>query len=104
MPRVARGSGRDIVSTLHGCHSTTTCLGASTNVFVNKIGVHRLTDFNAVHLIPCGPSCCPHSRPVVNASTNVFANVLGVARVGDPYSGCGIVASGSENVIANGGG
>tara|TARA_Y100000310_G_C20072517_1_gene530057 strand:- start:178 stop:492 length:315 start_codon:yes stop_codon:yes gene_type:complete len=102
VPRVARGDGRDIVATLHGCDSVTTCLGKSTNVFVNKIGVHRLSDLNTTHQVPCGNNCCSHSQPVVSASPNVIVNLLGVARVGDPYLECGIVASGSENVFANG--
>lgn len=104
MTAVARGQGTDTVNTQHGCASTTTTLGASPNVLVNNIGAHRKTDKNTSHTIPCGNSCCPHSRPIIGASPNVIINNLGVARVGDSYSGCGVVATGSKNVFANGGG
>jgi len=103
MPKVARGRSRDKVKTYHGCTSITTTRDASNNVFVNKIGVHRHHDKNTTHTIPCGPSCCSHSRPIQTASPNVFANKKGVARVGDPYSGCGKVLTGSPDVYANGG-
>jgi len=101
MPAVARGNSRDTVTTNHGCASTTTTQACSSNVIINGIGVHRDTDLNTTHTIPCGSSCCPHTRPIVVASSNVIANGLGVARVGDPYSGCGQVATGSSNVAAN---
>lgn len=101
MRAVARGKGRDTVNTKHLCASTTTTLGASSNVLVNGIGAHRKTDKNTTHTLPCGSSCCPHSKPIVSASSNVIINNLGVARVDDSYSGCGVVASGSENVFAN---
>ena len=103
MPKVARGRGRDTVQTRHGCASTTTTRDASNNVLVNNIGVHRHNDKNTTHAVPCGPSCCSHSRPIQTASSNVFANNRGVARVGDSYSGCGVVLTGSNNVYANGG-
>jgi uncharacterized Zn-binding protein involved in type VI secretion len=104
MPNVARGNARDSVITLHGCTRITTTRDASTNVIVNNRGVHRHRDYNTHHTIPCGPACCTHSRPIASASPNVFANGRGVARVGDPYSGCGRVLTGSLNVFANGAG
>jgi len=104
MPKVARGNSRDSVQTNHECTSITTTRECSNNVIVNNKGVHRLHDKNTTHTIPCGSSCCPHSRPIQSASPNVLANNLGVARVDDPYSGCGWVLTGSENVFANGGG
>jgi uncharacterized Zn-binding protein involved in type VI secretion len=104
MPKVARGNARDSVITQHRCTSITSTRGASTNVIVNNIGVHRHRDFNTSHSIPCGDSCCTHSRPIESASPNVFANGWGVARVNDPYQGCGKVLTGSSNVFANGAG
>mgnify|MGYP003973007835 CR=1 FL=1 len=102
MPNVARGSSRDSVITQHGCASTTTTRDFSPNVIVNTIGVHRHGDYNTSHTIRKGDSCRSHSKPIQSASTNVFANNKGVARVGDPYSGCGKVLTGSLNVFANG--
>ena len=62
MPGIARGDGRDTVTTEHGCASTTT-----TNL----------------------------------CSTTVFVDGIGVARVGDRYSGCGHISTGSETVFAD---
>jgi len=101
MPKVARGSARDSVITLHECTRITTTRDFSPNVIVNNIGVHRHKDYNTHHTYPCGV-CCTHSRPIESASPNVFANGWGVARVGDPYQGCGKVLTGSANVFANG--
>ena len=102
MPAVARGNARDQVQTRHGCDSTTTTRECSNNVLVNGIGVHRFGDRNTTHAIPCGDSCCSHSKPINRGSPNVYANNKKIARVGDSYSGCGVVNSGSNNVYANG--
>jgi len=101
MPGIARGDGRDTVTTEHGCASTTTTNLCSTTVFVDGIGVHRLNDLNTEHTIRCGDRCCKHAQPVSTASTTVFVDGLGVARVGDRYSGCGHISTGSETVFAD---
>jgi len=101
MPGIARGNAQDIVDTEHGCATTTTTNGCSTSVFVNGIGVHRQGDLNNTHTIPCGDSCCEHAQPIVTFSETVLVDGLGVARIGDRYSGCGHVASGSETVFAD---
>ena len=101
MPAVARGQSRDTVTTNHGCASTTTTNACSSDVFVNDIGVHRQGDLNTTHSIPCGDSCCSHSVELAAGSANVIVNGKGIARVGDRYSGCGEVSTGSNNVFAN---
>lgn len=85
MPLVARGSGVDIVDTVHpicispGDITTDEC---STNVFVANYGVHRESDKNEPH------THCPpvYGTPLVSFSPNVYANNKRVGRLGDTYS------------------
>ena len=72
--------------------------GASTNVFVNGIGVSRQGDDNTSHLLPGSP-CPAHSAAIATGSTTVFVNGKGCGRVGDAT--CTSVAAGSPNVFAN---
>ena len=81
--------------------SPMTRLGASTNVFVNGIGVSRQGDNNTPHLKPPNkPPCSGHSASIAVGSIKVFANGKGVGRVQDSISGCTAVAQGSTNVFA----
>ena len=73
-------------------------LGASTNVFVNGIGVSRQGDSNTPHLRPGGP-CPGHAASIATGSTTVRINGKGVGRVQDSISGCTAVAQGSTNVF-----
>jgi len=74
-------------------------LGASTNVFVNGIGVSRQGDVNTGHLRP-GVPCPGHAAPIAVGSLTVKVNGKGIGRVGDSISGCTSVAVGSTNVFA----
>ena len=74
-------------------------LGASTNVFVNGIGVSRQGDSNTPHLRP-GVPCPGHSASISSGSSTVKVNGKGCGRVGDGISGCTSVAAGSSNVFA----
>ena len=76
-------------------------LGASTNVFVNGIGVSRQGDSNTAHLRP-GVPCPGHSASISSGSLTVKVNGKGCGRVGDGISGCTSVAAGSGNVFAGG--
>ena len=96
MPAVTRKGDAD---TPH-C-STPNRQGASTNVFVNGIGVSRQGDDNTSHLLPPAP-CPSHSAAITTGSTTVFVNGKGCGRVGDGISGCTSVAAGSSNVFAGG--
>ena len=75
--------------------------GASTNVFVNGIGISRQTDFNTPHLLPPRP-CPTHAAPITTGSLTVRVNGLGCGRIFDGITACTSVAEGSENVFAGG--
>lgn len=73
----------------------------SPNVFVNGLGLHRLSD--------TGPTNCPHGGTFgsTSGSGTVFCNGLPVTRIGDTTTcqGCGLSGShvsGSPNVFAGG--
>jgi uncharacterized Zn-binding protein involved in type VI secretion len=73
----------------------------SPNVFINGLGVHRLSD--------TGPTNCPHGGTFksVSASSSVFANGQGITRIGDTTQciACGLTGShttGSPNVFVGG--
>lgn len=73
----------------------------SPNVFVNGLGLHRLTD--------TGPTNCPHSGTFASTtgSSTVFCNGLKVTRIGDVTTcqDCGKTGNhvvGSPNVFAGG--
>ena len=74
----------------------------SPNVNVNGIPWSRQGDHNTVHLLPCGPGCCPHTAPIAVGSSTVFVNGRGAGRIGDGIAGCTSVAQGSPNVNAGG--
>ena len=94
MPAVTRKGDAD---TPH-CSGMTRS-GASTNVFVNGIGVSRQGDNNTSHLQPTADPCPSHSAAIATGSSTVFVNGKGCGRVGDAT--CTSVAAGSPNVFAN---
>ncbi len=70
---------------------------ASTNVFINGLGAHRVGDSWKKH---CKSSC--HIGYQKTGSPNVFVNNKSLARIGDDIT-CGSTnASGSTNVMVNG--
>ena len=73
--------------------------GASTNVFVNGIGISRETDVNTPHLLP-GIPCPTHAAPITVGSLTVKVNGRGWGRIGDSLLLCTFVATGSLNVFA----
>ena len=85
MPAVTRTG--DATTTGHGCDTTTTVVGPSTDVFCNSLGVERKGDPTAAHTIPNSaspPVCVSHSGPVINAgSGTVNVNGKPIARIGD---------------------
>lgn len=100
MPGVARKDGADTVATNHGCDAATVTDQGSSTVFVNNIGVVRKGDLTAVHLIPSGVLCVPHTVPLSSHSPDVFVENLEVGRQGDFYNGHELT-SGSSDVFAN---
>ena len=101
MPAVTRDG--DATTTGHGCHTTTTVEGPSTNVFCNTKGVERKGDPTAAHTIENSatpPVCVSHLGAVINAgSSTVFVNGKAIARVDDSCDG-GQITEGSSNVFA----
>lgn len=81
----------------HGCFGPRPNLTASSDVFANSIGVHRVTDLWNIHC--CGDSC--HGSNQGTGSINVFVNNLSVARVGDSILCGSHNRDGSPNVFAN---
>jgi uncharacterized Zn-binding protein involved in type VI secretion len=80
----------------HGCFPPRPNVAASSDVFVNGIGAHRVGDGWATHC--CGPSC--HNSTAAAGSSTVFVNGRALMRIGDSI-GCGsLVAQGSGNVFA----
>jgi uncharacterized Zn-binding protein involved in type VI secretion len=95
MPAVHRlgdaGSG-------HTCFGARPNAGASGDVFVNGIAVHRQGDPWESHC--CGPVC--HGGALSAGSSTVFANGKQLARIGDPVDCGSTAAAGSGNVFAGG--
>jgi len=78
-----------------GCFGPRVNDEASTDVLVNKKGVHREGDHWVSHC--CGPVC--HDGVLEKGSSTVFVNKKPAARIGDPIT-CGAVsAQGSPSVF-----
>ena len=85
------------VSTGHGTWPSRPNIQASSDVFVNGLGVHRNGDAWAIH---CDNLPICHSGELVTPATRtVFANGLPIGSVGDQISCADVVATGSTNVI-----
>ena len=99
MPKVARQN--DQFRTGHGCATTSTVTGPSTDVFANGRGVERKGDPSVSHLINSGRKgrCQPHTVNITGGSSTVFVNGKPIARVGDAIDR-GSISSGSDNVFA----
>ena len=82
----------------HGCFPGRANTSASTNVFINGRGAHRVGDSWATHC--CGPVC--HGGSLSAGSPNVFVNGRALGRIGDPISCGDTCCTGSPNVIVNG--
>lgn len=82
------------VCTGHGSCRPRPNVGASSNVFINNLGAHRVGDPWEVH--------CNHRSAQGSGSPNVYVNGLSLARIGDAIV-CGSAnASGSSDVFVNG--
>ena len=99
MPGVTRDG--DATTTGHGCDTTTTVTGPSTNVFCNGLGVERKTDPTASHDITVGVGCVPHTSTISTGSSTVFVNGRKIARITDACD-AGAITGGSTNVFAGG--
>jgi len=95
MPAVARFGD---TCTGHDCFPLRANDQASTSVFINGLGAHRVGDHWQTHC--CGPSC--HDSALAAGSATVFVNGKPLGRIGDPVACGSAVASGSGNVFAGG--
>lgn len=86
-------------STGHGGFPPRPNSGASGDVFVNGIAVHRQGDPWPVH---CNPTPVCHDGVLSAGSGTVFVNGKGCSRIGDSISCGDAVAEGSSNVFAGG--
>ena len=93
MPAVTRLGDQ---CTGHGCFPPRPNDEASTNVFVNGLGVHRVGDHWVTHC--CGPVC--HDSTAASGSSTVFVNGKAMMRIGDSVACGSLVAQGSGNVFA----
>lgn len=84
----------------HGCWPPRASTGASPNVYVNGIAVHRQGDAWAAHTCPSIPQT--HASVLAAGSASVFVNGKALGRVGDPVACGSSVAAGSANVFAGG--
>lgn len=81
----------------HGCYPTRKNEQASSNVFINGKGVHRVGDTWEVHC--CDGSC--HKGALAVGSPNVFINGKAVGRIGDRIDCGSTCISGSSTVFCN---
>ncbi len=80
----------------HGCYPSRANVSASTDVFVNGLGAHRVGDAWDTHC--CGVPC--HDSSQASGSSTVFVNGKALARVGDSIACGSSNATGSSNVFA----
>ena len=93
MSGCARLSDKD---TGHGCFHGRQNIEASSDVFVDKKGVHRKGDRWITHC--CHHHGC-HSAQTSTGSSSVFVNGKPVARIGDSLSCGGVIIEGSGTVF-----
>jgi len=84
----------------HGCWPPRPSTGASPDVFVNGIAVHRQGDAWAPHTCPTIPET--HDSVLAAGSSTVYVNGKQIGRIGDPVACGSTVATGSANVFAGG--
>ena len=99
-------------TTGHGCNTTTTISGGSSNVIIGNKGVARKDDPLSDHTIaktdlglpyPPEPLCIDHNGQKINeGSATVFVNGEPIARVGDPVDIGGQITEGESSVVAGG--
>lgn len=86
----------DVGVFVHNCFPSRPNAQASTNVFCNDLGIHRVGDAWQVH-------CCVvcHGGNLAAGSPTVYVNDLACGRIGDPVSCGSSCAQGSPDVFAD---
>lgn len=87
------------ICTGHGCWPSRANSTASTNVFVNGMGAHRVGDGWQAHTCPDIPET--HSSSQATGSPTVFVGGQALARIGDAIACGSSNATGSNNTYAN---
>lgn len=80
----------------HGCWPSRPNMSASTDVFIEDRGAHRVTDLWQPHT--CKST---HDGITIGGSPDVFINDQACARVGDPVDCGSSILTGSATVEAN---
>ena len=93
MPAVARLSDK---CSGHDCFPPRKNDSASSDVFVNNKGVHRVGD----HWIPHKCKKKMHDSTLAAGSSTVFVNGKAVGRIGDDVACGSVIAQGSPNVFS----
>ena len=96
MPAIVRFGD---ICTGHGCWPSRANSSASTTVFVNGQGAHRVGDGWAAHTCPDIPET--HGSTQATGSSTVFVEGKALARIGDSIACGSSNATGSPNVFAN---
>jgi len=78
----------------HGCWPSRANSSASTDVFINSRGAHRVGDSWAAHTCEAIPET--HGSSQATGSPTVFVNGVALARIGDS------IACGSSNATGSG--
>jgi uncharacterized Zn-binding protein involved in type VI secretion len=86
------------LGTKHGCFPERGNISASSNVFINGRGAHRVGDAWSSHGCEI---CPPHGGSQASGSPNVYVNGSALARIGDSIDCGSSNMSGSKNVIVN---
>lgn len=82
----------------HGCWGPRPNIEGSPDVFINRLGAHRVGDAWAAHC--CGPDC--HGSTAMQGSPNVFVNGRPLCREDDlTYCGSPVGATKSPDVFVN---
>lgn len=98
MPGAARLSD---VCTGHACWPSRPNDQASSDVFVNGRGIHRVGDHWLQHTCPSTPPET-HDSILGKGSSTVFANGKAVGRIGDSIICGSLIQSGSSDVFVGG--
>lgn len=85
------------ICTGHGCFPPRPNIEASSDVFIDGIGAHRVGDAWASHC--CGIPC--HGGTQATGSPTVFVNGQALARIGDSVDCGSSNATGSPSVFIN---
>ncbi len=93
----------DSLSTGHGCDGSTTIVDSNTDhtVRANSIPIIVVGAPTAVHTVPSGSGCVPHTKITNAGSSSVFINSISACRIGDSTD-AGSMTSGSNNVFIGG--